>query len=182
MNILLNKYEDTKQVYSITGYNFPKKLMSIPDDYPYDVYFSPRAASWSWATWKDRWQKADWVVKDFNQFKKDKNSQKKFNQGGADMTRMLKQQMRGEVDSWAIRWCYALFKHDAFCVQPIKSYVNNIGFDSTGVHCKTTRKYWHNSLNTKRNFIYPPTIEKGEISLNLKSGLINKLLNKIKYE
>jgi hypothetical protein len=164
MNKLLDKYEDNQQVYSITGYNFPKKLISIPDDYPCDIYFSPRAGSWSWATWKNRWQTADWEVKDFNEFINNKEMQKQFNRGGDDMTRMLKQQMDGKIDSWAIRWCYTLFKNDAWCIYPTKSYVNNIGLDGSGVHCgkSKTKKYQHQELNRKINLNLPSTIIKNE--------------------
>lgn len=65
MNFLLNRYEAEKKVYSVTGYNHPEKIMKIPKDYKYDIYFNPRASSWSWGTWKDRWDNVDWEVKDF---------------------------------------------------------------------------------------------------------------------
>ena len=68
INRLLEVYKNNKKIYAITGYNQPSRIMKIPKDYPYDVYFHPRAASWSWGTWKDRWNKADWEVKDFEKF------------------------------------------------------------------------------------------------------------------
>lgn len=159
MNYLLNEYEDQSNIFSVTGYNHPKSLMKIPDNYPYDVYFNPRAASWSWGTWKDRWDKADWDVTDFEKFIQNKDLQKKFNYSGEDKSEMLMKQMRGEIDSWAIRWDYTHFKNDAFCVYPVKSYIDNIGNDSTGIHCGETTKFNQLYLNTLEKLKMPRKIE-----------------------
>jgi hypothetical protein len=166
MNKLLNKYKEEKKIYSITGYNFPEKVMRIPKDYRFDVYFNPRAASWSWATWKDRWEKVDWEVKDFENFKKKKDLQKKFNIGGEDMSQMLIHQMEGKIDSWAIRWCYHHFKNKAFCVYPIKSYIDNIGLDGSGIHCGVNYEYQNVNLSDKLDPEIPPWIELNEEVMN----------------
>jgi hypothetical protein len=50
-------------------------------------------------------------------------------------------QMAGELDSWSIRFDYAHYKHDAFCVHPVVSKVQNIGFDGSGVHCGDSDDY-----------------------------------------
>lgn len=147
MNNMLETYEKEKKIYSITGYNYPPKLMKIPKEYKYDIYFSPRAGSWGWATWKDRWDKADWEVKDYEEFKKNKQLQKEFNKGGDDMTDMLIKQMEGKLDSWAIRWCYTLFKNNSYCIYPTRSYIDNIGMDGSGVHCGESSRYVQEDLS-----------------------------------
>jgi hypothetical protein len=174
--------------------------MKIPKDYKFDVYFNPRAASWSWATWKDRWEKADWEVEDFEDFKKSKNLQEKFNLGGGDMSNMLISQMEGKIDSWAIRWCYHHFKNDAFCVYPTRSYVNNIGLDGSGVHCGVNKGYNNNFLSDKVEISTPQQIKIDEeviknfrkvykknyikkVAINfLKKMRIYKIYRKIKYK
>lgn len=133
MNDSLDYYEENENVWSITGCTFPMKLL---DKYPHDVYLNYRADSWSWATWKDRWDKTDWDVTDFEEFVKDKTRIKKFNRGGEDMTRMLKLQMEGEIDSWAIRWCYQQSKEGMYTICPRESFILNIGLDGSGEHCK----------------------------------------------
>ncbi len=159
MNKLLNKYENEKQIYSVTAYNHPKKLIKIPEDYSYDAYFCSRACSWSWGTWKNRWENVDWEVKDYNEFIKNKKLQKKFNQGGNDMSNMLTSQMNGKIDSWAIRWCYHHFKNNAYCVYPTKSYINNIGHDGSGVHCGSkNNKFENNDLNNNQSLKLPDKI------------------------
>jgi hypothetical protein len=166
MNFLLNKYENEKRIFSVTGYNFPSKIIKIPKEYKYDIYFNPRASSWSWGTWKDRWEDVDWEVKDFKEFSKNKKLKKEFNQGGEDMYNMLKKQIQGELDSWAIRWCYHHFKNNAFCVYPIKSYISNIGLDGSGVHCGTNNRFSQKYLNLKVKFKLPPIVELNSKMIN----------------
>ena len=138
MNRILFFYQHDMKVFSVSGYNFP---ISIPSSYKNEIYFSPRASSWGWATWQNRWDKADWNVADFNNFITDRDAVKTFNQGGDDLTLMLKKQVEGKIDSWAVRWCYAHYKNKAYCAYPTKSFVMNIGTDKSGTHLKKTKKY-----------------------------------------
>ncbi len=160
MNNALENFKDDRKIFGITGYNHPPKLMNIPGDYKADIYFNPRAGSWSWATWKDRWDSADWEVADYDNFKNDKKARELFNSGGSDMSRMLDDQMNGKIDSWAIRWCFTVFKNDALYVYPIKSYVDNIGLDGTGVHCGKVEdgKYENRILNRKKKLSLPESV------------------------
>lgn len=139
MNSALSEFENVGNVFSISGYNFP---INIPLDYKHQIYLSPRASSWGWATWKDRWLEADWSVSDFTSFIKNESEINKFNIGGNDLTKMLKNQVEGKIDSWAVRWSYAHYKNNAFCIYPVKSKVQNIGTDSSGLHSITTNKFF----------------------------------------
>jgi hypothetical protein len=138
MNEALDFYEKDKRIYSISGYNFPIK---IPKSYTHQVYISPRPSSWGWATWKDRWGKVDWENSDYENFIKDKKQTLKFNMGGDDLTRMLKKQITGKINSWAIRWAFAHHKSNSFCLFPVNSFVKNIGADRSGVHTRKTNKF-----------------------------------------
>lgn len=138
MNQALTAYETREKIFSVTGYNF---LSKIPDGYKEQVFLSYRPSSWGWGTWADRWKKADWEVKDFNRFMKNRTDQFRFNRGGDDLTAMLAKQMKGEIDSWGIRWCYTHFKHGAYCLVPVTSKIKNIGFDNSGTHCALSGKY-----------------------------------------
>ena len=138
MNAALNFYAEDKRVFSISGYNIP---MAVDENYEYDIYFTPRASSWGWASWKDRWQKVDWDVKDFNEFRKDKQKIKAFNNGGSDLFKMLSKRMNGEIDSWAIRWCYSQYKNNLLSVYPVVSKVQNIGFDEAATNSNVYNRY-----------------------------------------
>jgi hypothetical protein len=146
MNDALNFYEKDDEIWSISGYTFN---IDIPKDYKSEVYLSYRGCSWGWATWKDRWEKVDWEVSDYYQFKSDRSARKKFNRGGRDMANMLDLQMEGKIDSWAIRWCYAQYKLDMLTVYPIMSRIKNIGLDGSGTHSGVTSKY---DVNLNKHF------------------------------
>jgi len=160
MNKLLDYYEKEKKIFGISGYNHPQSLMKIPSDYKADIYFNPRAGSWGWATWKDRWEKADWIVMDYADFRKNAKIRKCFNDGGEDMSEMLDAQMQGKIDSWAIRWSYAVFKNKGAYVYPANSYIDNIGMDGSGMHCgnSTNNIYKNNYLNGKKELGFPDKI------------------------
>lgn len=134
MNESLDFFEKDKMIFSVSGYNYPEKIMKIPRNYKNDIYLAYRHGAWGWGTWKDRWDKVDWKMIDFNSFLKNKKLQKAFNRGGSDMSEMLKAQMDGKIDAWDIRFDFSLFKNNCFCVRPVKSLVNNVGLDNSGTH------------------------------------------------
>ncbi len=155
MNDGLEYYQDHPKVFSLSGYSFP---LEIPSDYPNEVYALPRASSWGWATWHDKWQLADWEMRDFEVFQKDRQVQQKFNQGGADLSTMLFRQQQGKIDSWAIRWIYAHFKHQALAVYPRQSRIQNIGLDGSGTHSPKTARYLSQIDSTAYSFVENPSI------------------------
>jgi len=157
MNEGLEKFEFNEKIFSITGFCYPPALMKIYDEYKYDVYLLPRASSWGWGTWKDRWLKADWELKDFNEFQVSDELQKKYDETGGDKSRMLVKQMTGKLDSWAIRWDYTHYKNNAYGVFPVHSLINNIGLDKSGTHTKNLKKYTNEISNFKPSF--PDNIE-----------------------
>jgi hypothetical protein len=131
VNSALSTYEQRQDIFSVTGYNYP---LQIPSTYREDAYLSYRSSSWGWGTWRDRWSQVDWSVGDYDDFVRDARAQELFRRGGDDLQPMLELQMAGELDSWSIRFDYAHYKHDALCVHPVVSRVQNIGFDGSGVH------------------------------------------------
>lgn len=138
MNEALDLYENRKDIWSIAGYS-PK--IDIPKEYTDDIYLIRRGASWGWSTWKDRWILNEWEILDYDKFRKNRKLIKEFNIGGSDMAPMLEDQMKGRINSWAIRWGYNQFKNDMWTIYPVKSLINNIGNDLSGTHTPITSKY-----------------------------------------
>ena len=139
MNQALREYENNNLVFSVSGYSFP---ISIPRQYSQDTYFFNRTSSWGWGTWADRWSVVDWDISDWMAFQSNFNDQQKFNEGGDDLVRLLELQMNGEIDSWSIRFDYACYKHNAYCVYPVISKIINIGTDGSGTHfTKSSEEY-----------------------------------------
>ncbi|MCA8908484.1 MAG: glycosyltransferase [Rhodospirillaceae bacterium] len=144
MNAALDRYEAEPAVFTVAAYNHPPSLMPMPADYPYDCFFLPRNSSWGWATWKDRWAKAVWESEDLRSLLRVPARRRAFANAGADLPGMLDDQLAGRVDSWAVRWSYAHFRHNALCLCPTRSYVDNIGNDGSGVHCRPSDIYANN--------------------------------------
>ncbi|GHB56817.1 glycosyl transferase [Persicitalea jodogahamensis] len=131
MNAALEVYRNRPDIFSVTGYTPP---IALPPDYTGDAYLAPRASSWGWGTWRDRWQKADWQVGVFAKIKNDPDWKEKLNVGGDDLWPMLIKQQRGVIDSWAIRWTLAQMQHSAYGLYPVKSKIMNIGTDGSGTN------------------------------------------------
>lgn len=158
MNEGLDYFKDYKEIWSISGYS---PNIKVPNNYLYDIYFSYRGCSSGWGTWKDRWELIDWDVKDWEMFRRNIIKQIKFNRGGSDLSLMLHNQMKGKIDSWAIRWCYAQFKLNKLTVYPVKSKVKNIGMDGTGTHKVKSFKYDVDINNGSGPYLFiKPTINK----------------------
>ena len=133
MNEALNFYKTDKRILSISGFNYP---LNFPKGYAHDIYVSYRCDSWGWATWLDRWENVNWDINSYSIIKRPtKRKIRKFNKGGEDLYSMLCSQAIGKLDSWAIRWQHFFYENDGLCIYPIKSFVRNIGFDGSGVHC-----------------------------------------------
>jgi hypothetical protein len=151
MNRGLERYEGEPRVFSVTGHNFP---LEAPASYSYDAYFSYRSCSWGWGTWKDRWEKVDWSVTDFEQFIADARQRERFDLGGQDLTWMLSMMMAGKLHgSWDVVWGYTHSKHDAMALRAVVSKVYNTGFDGSGTHCSRA-SFSQTALSLENNLEY----------------------------
>lgn len=62
------------------------------------------------------------------------------------MTEMLCLQRDGKIDSWAIRYSFQHFYHHAVAILPCVPYVDNIGFDGTGIHSGDKERDYRNNI------------------------------------
>lgn len=147
MNEALDKYESYPSVFSVSANRPPVNKMAIPADYEYDVFVSLRPFSTGWATWKDKWERIDWSLDYLNDFLKHPEQIKAFNRGGDDLTNMLLLQRDHKIDSWAIRFSFQLFYHHAVAILPCIPYVDNIGFDGTGIHSGNDEHDYRNNVS-----------------------------------
>ncbi|MBO5552168.1 MAG: glycosyltransferase [Lachnospiraceae bacterium] len=131
MNDALDYYVDDAKIWSVTGYGIPVGEIK---GYDHDIYCSYRASSYGWGTWRDRWETVDWDIKGYDDIMKDSKLRRRFDRGGRDMTRILKDQHMGLVDSWAIRWCLSQSLQDRYTIYPVKSFVVNTGRDGSGTN------------------------------------------------
>jgi len=130
MNEALEFYQHERDVYSITGFNFPLK---ITDNYMFGTYLYPRGSSKSWATWKNKWGKIEFnETKIINKWGLSK-IECKIEPYGKDLCRMFKSQLNHEINSWAIRFTVNQIMLDKFTAYPVESYIKDVGTDS-GTH------------------------------------------------
>lgn len=132
MNGALDYYEEDLVYGSISAYTYPLKEL---ENYEKDVYATKKGECWGWATWKNRWENVDWEVRDFPQYRRSYRKRRAFKKLETGLDRMLVNQMTGKIDSWAVRWCYHLFKTGQLTVYPKCSKTVNIGMDNSGTHC-----------------------------------------------
>lgn len=147
VNRALDFYEDYAGVFSISVNRPPLSKMQIPKDYPFDVFACLRSYSTGWGTWKDRWNKVDWSMDDFDLCKQNPDMLRALCRLGEDFPPMMQMQEEGKIDSWAVRFSFAHFKHHTVAILPCRSYVTNIGFDGTGTHSGTVANVYENDLS-----------------------------------
>ena len=175
MNEALARYKDQENVYSISAYSFlPHCRKNIKNS---QTYFLPITCSWAWATWDDKWEKFDKDAQGWEILNYDKVKRSVFNfEDTVDYYSMLKAQMSGGIESWAIRWYWSVFNHQGLTLYPIVSYVDNEGFDGSGVHTKGAPPGGSKrDLNTCKNIIFPEDCKIDNKTCNrVKKSLKNK--------
>lgn len=136
MNEALDLYENTAEVISIHGYVYP-----IREQLP-ETFFIKGADCWGWATWRRGWElfDPDGASLLAQLAKRRLTRQFDFN-GTYEYTAMLREQIAGNNNSWAIRWYASAFLNDRLTLYPGRSLVTNIGNDSSGTHCGTTEQF-----------------------------------------
>lgn len=132
MNGALNYYEPYLEYGEISAYTYPIKELKY---YEKDVYAIKKGECWGWGTWKDRWNKVDWKVSSYKNYLFNPIKRIRFEKNEHGLDSMLRKQMKGEIDSWAVRWCYHLYFNNLLTVYPKISRTINIGFDGSGTHC-----------------------------------------------
>ena len=136
MNEVLKLYENDEKVIGVHGYVYPVKA-KLPE-----TFFLKGADCWGWGTWKRGWDlfEAD-GTKLLEQLKARKLEQRFDFNGTYEYTRMLKDQIDGKNDSWAVRWYASALINNRLTLYPGQSLVHNIGTDSSGIHCGETDDY-----------------------------------------
>ena len=147
MNEALVYYQSYPSVFCVSANRPPTSKMSIPDDYEYDVFVSLMAFSTGWATWAERWKQIDWSIEYFDELNKHPYQIEAFNRGGDVMMPYLTLQHQHKIDSWAIRFNYSMFANHGVAILPCIPYVDNIGFDGSGVHSGTNATDFRNDVS-----------------------------------
>jgi hypothetical protein len=135
MNAALDLYARDDRVISIHAYIYP-----VPETLP-ETYFLKGADCWGWATWRRGWSLFEPDGQKLLNELEAKKLTKEFDFSGSyPYTKMLKAQIAGKNNSWAIRWYAAAFLKDKLTLYPGQSLIDNIGLDGSGTHCSGISK------------------------------------------
>lgn len=183
MNEALDKYENENNVISIHGYVYPVK------NKPPETFFLKGTDCWGWATWKRAWDTFEKNGKKLLDEIIEKKLAYGFDHNGTtNNIKMLKRQIKGEVDSWAIRWHASAFLQNKLTLYPCKSLINNIGMGGESTHLKKTNIYETDVYNKpielkdipiEENIYAEKEIEK--FFTSIKPNFIKRYYKKFKY-
>jgi hypothetical protein len=130
MNKALDRFADDERVISVHGYVYPVEQVL------HEAFFLVGADCWGWATWRRGWAH----FKPDGQYLLDQLKRRQlistfdFNDSYF-FSEMLREQIKGVNDSWAVRWYASAFLAGKLTLYPGRSLVHNIGNDNSGSHC-----------------------------------------------
>ena len=130
MNDALEVYKDEPKVGHIQACDFTQDS-SLPT-----TFLIKWTGSWGWATWDRAWKYFNPNGKELLQELEERKLTRVFDFNGKyGFTRMLRRQIEGKNNSWAIRWNASLFLKDILSLNVGRSLVQNEGFDGSGTNC-----------------------------------------------
>lgn len=130
MNDALETYKDEPQVGHIQACDFTQDP-TLPE-----TFLIRWTGSWGWGTWDRAWKHFNPNGKALLQELIDKKLTYTFDFNGKyGYTRMLRRQIEGKNNSWAIRWNASLFLKNILSLNVGRSLVQNVGFDGSGTNC-----------------------------------------------
>ena len=130
MNDALETYKDEPRVGHIQACDFTNNK-ELPM-----TFLIKWTGSWGWGTWDRAWQYYNPNGLQLLQQLEERKLTKTFDFNGKyGFTRMLRRQIAGLNNSWAIRWNASLFLNDMLSLNVGRSLVQNEGFDNSGTNC-----------------------------------------------
>jgi len=149
-NQALLRYGNDSNVGCIHGYTYP-----IDND-SQDCFFRRGGDCWGWATWKRSWKLFNSDSQTLLNDLKARRLTWKFDLEGAyPFTTTLENCLLKKNDSWAIRWHASLFLAEKYCLYPPNSLIKNTGLDSSGTHCRKSKKYEVKHISKSATFKFP---------------------------
>ncbi len=130
MNSCLEYYRSDERIWSVSGYT---PGLNTLKGYDKEVYLSTRAFSNGWGMWSDRWNRIEWDADRLLGYAVNLRNRITLSRGGNNLLEMLTTQKRGQIDSWAVRWCASMCINNMYMVVPVRSLVEIGGLDN-GTH------------------------------------------------
>ncbi|WP_212003526.1 glycosyltransferase family A protein [Chitinophaga sp. HK235] len=136
MNDALDHYENNDKVACVCAFLYPVRK-KVPAN-----FFLKGADCCIWGTWKRAWDMYEPDGRKLLHELEQRRLTFKFDFDGAyPYTQMLRDQIEGKNDSWAIRWLASAYLKDKYTLYPGKSMARNIGMDNSGTNSGQTNSY-----------------------------------------
>jgi hypothetical protein len=135
MNEALSRFETEESIGSIHAYALPINGLR-------DAYCLKTSGCWGWATWQRAWTYFEPDGQKLLRELRERRMLDRFNLYGTfPYERMLRNQIKGRIDSWAIRWYASLLLQDRLTIHAGRSLVSNAGLDGQGTNCGRSDAY-----------------------------------------
>lgn len=140
MNDSLEYYKYNEKILTISGYSPP---LEIPKNYKHDVFVMKRFSAWGAGFWKEKYDLINHKIDKDEYHKNIKNNKfyKKLIENGEDIPGMLELEVNGRIDALDVKIMYQQVLNDWYSLYPRRSLVQNIGHDSSGIHCGINNKF-----------------------------------------
>lgn len=157
MNDALNAYANEPRVGHIQACDFTKDA-SLPD-----TFLIRWTGSWGWGTWQRAWKLFRPNGTELLRELEERRLTSTFDFNNAyGFTRMLRRQIEGKNNSWAIRWNATLFLNDMLSLNVGRSLVQNEGFDGSGTNCGGGGLYASDLYKGRLEVVKPDIIEENK--------------------
>ena len=183
---LLNKYQNDKSIYHISGCNFHPKLCKDLEEY----FITSVIHIWGWATWANRWKNYDLEMGSWQAENKEVFLKKWC------PNRRIRKETKYMFDlhcenkspwTWDYQWVYSCWKNNGYGIIPSVNLVKNIGVgkDATNMNFNIGKEEYPAKLE-EINFPINQIDRKHECNItktylnNFSTSLIRKLINYIK--
>lgn len=129
---LLQKYENDKRIFLISGYNRQNSWKEDKNDY----FFSHFGGIWGWASWRRAWDYFDIEIKDIDDFIKENHFENLLGKknGKKRQSDIYESVIVKKMSVWDYQWAYARHKNSGMACVPSLSLVQNIGFGEDATH------------------------------------------------
>lgn len=159
MNDSLNFYEKESKIWHISGWNYPISNENLKDTFLYRTM-----NCWGWATWKDKWnyyeKNPKKLIEAFSQ-----EEIYKFNLDGVvNFWEQIEKNHNKQMNTWAIFWYTTIFKNNGLCLNPVQSFVENIGFDGTGTNTGYRNNYSSNVFRINYNIKFESKLKENQLA------------------
>ncbi|MCF8481677.1 MAG: glycosyltransferase [Rhodospirillum sp.] len=143
---LLARYAEDERVMHVGGTVFHgKRVLSA-----HSFYFSRYMHCWGWAGWRRAWALYDHDMAFWPELKEEGWLLSFLDpMTAAYWTRFFDRVWSGEIDTWDVKWQYALWRHSGLATHPRVNLVSNVGMGDPDATHTTAREM--------RGIAYPPS-------------------------